>query len=62
MQADTATEKLDQRELTVKLSYNKSGDHFFIDLWDNDKYIVSIKLSELQCLSISKEIGVKIFE
>jgi hypothetical protein len=62
MQTTKQLEKLDHRDLTVKLSFNKNSNHFFVDLWDENTYLVSIKLTEAQCMAISRDIGVKIFE
>ena len=64
LKANIMSTKVDERQLTVKLSYNESSGNFFIDLWEaetNDpKYIVSVKISENVARSISNETGIKI--
>lgn len=56
--------KVDERELTVKLSYNEANGNFFIDFWEakkeDPKYIVSVKISENVAMSISNDTGIKI--
>jgi hypothetical protein len=56
--------KVDERLLTVKLSYNEASGNFFIDLWEANtedrKYIVSAKISENVAKGISIDTGIKI--
>lgn len=56
--------KVNERQLTVKLSYNEASGNFFIDLWEAEteqpKYIVSVKISENVAMAISNDTGVKI--
>lgn len=55
-----SAQKLDDKQLTVKLSYNENPERFFIDFWDDSKYIVSVKISHNQAEAISRELGIKI--
>lgn len=52
--------KVDERKLTVKLSYNENPLRFFIDFWDCEKYIVSVKVSQNEAEAMGKELGIKI--
>jgi hypothetical protein len=56
--------KVDERKLTVKLSYSEASGNFFIDLWESEKeepkYIVSVKITEQVATAISNETGIKI--
>ena len=48
--------------MTVKIGYSKMSENFFIDLWDGDKYVVSVKVSEKVAENISRETGIKILQ
>lgn len=56
--------KVDDRKLTVKISYSETSGNFYIDLWEAEtedpKYIVSVKVNEHVAMSISKETEIKI--
>jgi hypothetical protein len=68
---DTAAKKyayprVDNKLLTVKLSYNPASNRFFLDLWDIDevtqeaKYLVSLNISEAEANGVSRETGIRI--
>jgi hypothetical protein len=52
--------KKDDKQLTVKLSYNENPTRFFIDFWDGEKYIVSVRTSQNEAEALSRELGIKI--
>lgn len=52
--------KVNERQLTVKLSYNENPLRFFIDFWDCEKYIVSVKVGQNEVEAMSRELGIKI--
>lgn len=65
MSKKTAT-KVDEKLLTVRISYNDNSNRFFVDFWDVDpvsqekKCLISMSISKAEAEGISREIGVKI--
>jgi hypothetical protein len=56
--------KVDERQLTVKLSYNNTTDRFYIDFWEAEteqpRYIVSVNINENVAKGISNDTGIQI--
>lgn len=59
--------RVDQRLLTIKLSYNENTNRFFIDFWDiqefesgQGKCFISMNISRAEAEGISRETGIKI--
>lgn len=55
-------DKVESKDLEIKMSHSNTSGNFFVDFWDGDKYIVSIKLTENQAINISNNLGIKILE
>lgn len=53
---------MNEKKLTVKISYAPASGNFFVDLWEGDKYLVSVKLTEQQAANISRDTGIRILE
>lgn len=51
---------VDEKLLTVKVSYSDISDKFFIDFWDGDKYLVSVIVNQKVAEAISRETDIKI--
>ena len=49
-----------EKNVTVQLMYSETSKNFFIDFWDNENYLVSLKLSEVLAQAISKKLDIKI--
>jgi hypothetical protein len=61
MAAESQSQKVEERLLTVKLSYSNTSNRFFIDLWEsNEKYVVSVNVSEKVIEGVSRDTGIKI--
>jgi hypothetical protein len=53
---------MEQQSFIVAIKHNPYSGHFFIDFSNEEKYIVSIKVTEGQALSIARDLGLKIVE
>lgn len=53
-------DKVEQKDYTVKVSHNPHSGFFFIDLWEGEKYVCSVKVTEGVAKGISKYTGIKI--
>lgn len=53
-------DKVEQKDYTVKVSHNPHSGNFFIDLWEGEKYVVSVKVAEGVAEGISRNTGIKI--
>lgn len=52
--------KEDKKELTVTLNHNPNTGNFFITFSNEDGNIISQKVTEGQCSTLSNELGIKI--
>lgn len=53
---------MEEKVLTVKLSYSTTSNRFFIDFWEGNKYLVSVNVNEKVLEGISRDTGIKIME
>lgn len=51
---------VEEKLLTVKVSFNETSNKFFIDFWEGDKYLVSVNVNEKVAEGISRDTGIKI--
>ena len=49
-----------EKNVTVQLIYSQTSKHFFIDFWDKEKCLVSLKISEKEAQALSKELDIRI--
>jgi hypothetical protein len=53
---------MEEKLLTVKISYSETSNRFFIDFWDEEKYLVSVNINQNVAESISRDTGIKIMK
>lgn len=51
---------VEEKLLTVKVSFNDNSKKFFIDFWEGEKCLVSVNVNEKVAEGISRDTGIKI--
>lgn len=51
---------MEEKLLTVKISYSDTSKNFFIDFWEEEKYLASVKINQSEAEGISRDTGIKI--